>query len=89
MANILCFHDLASKELISFDKTRNVFKVKLFGKDCNFVPKGKLYVYNARVMKRKYEALTDHVSLPIKTVDANIKMFSERQRKNAALAREA
>ena len=89
MANILCFHDLASKELISFDKERNLFKVKLFGKDCNFVPKGKLYVYNARVMKRKYEALTDHVSLPIKTVDANIRMFSERQRKNAALAREA
>ena len=33
IANILCFHDLASKELISFDKERNVFKVKLFGKD--------------------------------------------------------
>ena len=46
-------------------------------------------MYNARVMKRKPEALTDHVSLPIKTVDANIRMFSERQRKNAALAREA
>ena len=40
-------------------------------------------------MKRKYEGLTDHVSLPIKTVDANVRMFLERQRKNAALAREA
>ena len=51
-----------------------------------FLPKVKLY--NARVMNRKYEALTEHVSLPIKTVDGNVRR-SKRQRKNAALAREA
>ena len=61
--------------MIGFDK--ELLKVKLLGKDCNFVLKGKRCVYNPLAMKRKCEALTDHVSLPIKTVNANVRMFSE------------
>jgi hypothetical protein len=89
IANILCFHDLAKKNMISFDKHRNIFIVKLFGKDCYFVPKDKLYVYNARSNKRKHEVLQSKILLPIQTVDDNVKLFTERQKKNAALAREA
>ena len=33
--------------------------------------------------------MTEHVSLPVKTVDANVRIISERQYKNASLAREA
>ena len=44
IANILCFHDLAHKNMISFDNKRNIFVVKLFETECNFVPEDKMYV---------------------------------------------
>ena len=80
--------------MISFDNKRNVFVVKLFGKECTFVPKDKLHVYNVRNNKRKYEVLYTQVTnngnkLPIHTVEDNLKIFTARQRKNAELAREA
>ena len=90
IANILCFHDLAQKNMISFDKKNNTFIVKIFGRDCSFIPKEKLYVYNARnINERKFKMSTSEVLLPIQTVDENMKMFTERQRTNAARAREA
>ena len=89
IANILCFHDLAKKNMIKFDDESNIFNVKIFGKVCSFIPKDKLYVYNARPIKRKHEELKGGVALPIQTVDGNTKLFTERERKNAALARQA
>ena len=58
------------------------------GKEYEFIPKGKLYVYNSRNNKRNYEELTSEITL-IQNVKENEKMFTERERKNAALARQA
>ena len=51
LANILCFHDLAEKKLVTFDANNNEFLVKIQNKEYKFKPKGKLYVYNARPKK--------------------------------------
>ena len=45
-----------------------MYLCSFFGKECNFVPKVKLYVYNKRNNKRKYEVLYTQVTLPIHTV---------------------
>ena len=88
VANILCFHDLAIKKLVRYDDENNKFIVSMNGKEYEFIPKGKLYVYNSRNNKRNYEELTSEITL-IQNVKENEKMFTERERKNAALARQA
>ena len=88
LANILCFHDLAEKKLVTFDGNNNEFVVNIKNKEYKFKPKGKLYVYNARPNKRNYSMMDEEVIM-VETVSHKETMFTDRQRKNAALARQA
>jgi len=41
LANILCFHELAEKKLVTFDAENNEFVVNIKNKEYEFKPKGK------------------------------------------------
>ena len=88
LANILCFHDLAEQKLVRFDENKNMFIVNINEKEYKFIPKGKLYVYNARPNKRKLCMVEQDIVL-VETVDKIKNMFTKRQQKDAALARQA
>ena len=63
--------------------------VHIFGSECKFSPKNKLLVYNAQNKKRKHEVFNNHSSLNTQTVDNDEEIFTERQRNNAAIVRQA
>ena len=74
---------------MKFDDRNNYFVVNIFifGSEFKFSPKNKLYVYNAQNKKRNMKLFITIHHWTYK--NNNQKLFTERQRKNAAIARQA
>ena len=72
---------MANKKQVSFNQEENKFIEKMGGMKYEFIPKHKLYVHQAYNKKRK--------GVYVQTVEENEKMFTERQKKDAAMARKA
>jgi hypothetical protein len=71
IANILCFHDLASKYKVRYDSNEDYFEVIINIKAIKFEVKGKLYIWNAKVGESEI-VLVD-------TVEYNQKLFTKRK----------
>jgi len=70
--------------MMKFDQEENIFIVKLFGRTCHIIPKDKLFLM-ADQQSESYQQIT----LLIQTVEENKKLCTERESRNAALARQA
>jgi hypothetical protein len=82
LANILFFHDLATNKQLVYDSTNYMFIVEIDGKVMTFTSKGKLYVSNARSIKRKHSDKSEGIVM-VETVEENMKMFTNRQETGA------
>ena len=86
LANILCFHDLASKYHVSYDSSKvDAFVVTTPKRVVTFKSKGKLYVYNPRHDKTDDN---DNEMALVQTVEGNKLPYTKREIADAEGARD-